>query len=106
MAIKSGTPIGPYVVERQIGRQSGMGIIFLAHDTRLGRRAILKALPDHFASDPDRIHRFAREALVLASLNHPNVATVYGLEESEGRQYIAMELIEGETLADRIQRGP
>jgi len=105
MPITSGATIGPYKVDREIGR-GGMGVIFLAHDTRLGRTVALKALPDDVASDTDRLQRFEREARVLASLNHPNIAAIYGLEEAEGRRYLALELIEGETLSDRIARGP
>jgi len=105
MPITSGATIGPYKVDREIGR-GGMGVIFLAHDTRLGRTVALKALPDDVASDTDRLQRFEREARVLASLNHPNIAAIYGLEEAEGRRYLALELIEGETLADKLSRGP
>ena len=101
----SGATIGPYKVDREIGR-GGMGVVFLAHDTRLGRTVALKALPDDVAADPEHLQRFEREARVLASLNHPNVAAIHGLEESEGRRYLALEHIEGETLADRIARGP
>src|SRR2546430_15962609 len=105
MPVQAGATIGPYKVDREIGR-GGMGIIFLAHDTRLGRTVALKALPDDVASDTDRLQRFEREARVLASLNHPNIAAIYGLEEAEGRRYLALELIEGETLADKLARGP
>src|SRR6267142_2108333 len=105
MAVQTGATIGPYKVDREIGR-GGMGVIFLAHDTRLGRTVALKALPDDVASDTDRLQRFEREARVLASLNHPNIAAIYGLEEAEGRRYLALELIEGETLADKLSRGP
>src|SRR5712664_2345046 len=104
MPITSGATIGPYKVDREIGR-GGMGVIFLAHDTRLGRTVALKALPDDVASDTDRLQRFEREARVLASLHHPNTAAIYGLEEAEGRRYLALELIEGETLADKLARG-
>jgi serine/threonine-protein kinase len=104
MPLTAGTTIGPYKIDREIGR-GGMGVIFLAKDTRLGRTVALKALPDDVASDPDRLQRFEREARVLASLSHPNIAAIYGLEESEGRKYLALEYIEGETLADRIGRG-
>jgi len=105
MPLTSGATIGPYKVDREIGR-GGMGVIFLATDTRLHRTVALKALPDDVAQDPDRLQRFEREARVLASLNHPNIAAIYGLEESDGRKYLALEHIEGETLADRIARGP
>ena len=100
-----GSTIGPYRIDREIGR-GGMGIIFLAQDTRLGRPAAIKALPEDVAADPERMARFEREAKALASLTHPNVAGIYGLEESEGRKYLALEYVEGESLAERLQRGP
>jgi Tol biopolymer transport system component len=99
------TQIGPYRIEREIAR-GGMGIVYLARDTRLDRAAAIKALPDDVAADPERLARFEREAKVLASLNHPNIAGIYGVEESGGRRYLALEHIEGETLAARIARGP
>src|SRR3989454_2237731 len=105
MPTVSGATIGPYKVDREIGR-GGMGVVFLARDTRLGRTVALKALPDDVAFDPDRLERFEREARVLASLNHPNIAAIYGLEESEGRRYLALEHVEGETLAGKLARGP
>src|SRR5690349_307526 len=105
MPLTAGTTIGPYKIEREIGR-GGMGVIFLAQDIRLHRTAALKALPDDVASDPDRLQRFEREARVLASLTHPNIAAIYGLEEADGRKYLPLEHIDGETLADRIARGP
>src|SRR5882672_7964946 len=97
--------IGPYRIEREIAR-GGMGIVYLARDTRLDRWVAIKALPDDVAADPDRLARFEREAKTLASLNHPNVAGIYGVEESGGRRYLALEHIEGETLAARLARGP
>ncbi len=100
-----GSFIGPYRIDREIGR-GGMGVIFLAQDTRLGRPAAIKALPEDVAADPERMARFEREAKALASLTHPNVAGIYGLEESEGRKYLALEYVEGESLADRLLRGP
>ena len=105
MPTTSGATIGPYRVDREIGR-GGMGVVFLAHDTRLGRTVALKALPEDVASDPDRLERFELEARVLASLNHPNVAAIYGLEVSGGHRYLALEHVEGETLADKLARGP
>jgi serine/threonine-protein kinase len=105
MPTTSGAAIGPYIVDREIGR-GGMGVVFLAHDTRLGRTVALKALPEEVASDPEHLQRFEQEARVLASLNHPNVAAIHGIEESEGRRYLALEYVEGETLAERIARGP
>src|SRR2546428_3262056 len=83
-----------------------MGIVFRALDTKLQRDVALKLLPDHFADDPERLARFQREAQVLASLNHPNIAQIYGLEESDTTRCIVMELVEGETLQERLKRGP
>src|SRR5437867_8480783 len=83
-----------------------MGVVFRALDTKLQREVALKLLPDHFADDPERLARFQREAQVLASLNHPNIAQIYGLEESDNMRCIVMELVEGETLQERLKRGP
>jgi len=99
-----GTRIGVYEVTSQLG-EGGMGVVFRARDTKLLRDAALKVLPDDFADDPDRLARLEREAQVLASLNHPNIAQVYGLEQLERSGCIIMELVEGETLADRLKRG-
>lgn len=96
--------IGPFKIERELGR-GGMGEVFLARDTRLDRLVAIKALPAHLAQDQDRLARFQREAKVLASLNHPNIAAIYGLEEANGHQYIILEYVEGETLSDRLKRG-
>src|SRR5439155_14495221 len=86
--------------------QGGMGEVYRAVDTRLNRDVALKFLPAQFTSDPDRMDRFQREAYVLASLNHSNVAGIYGLEESDRMRALVMELVEGPTLADRIAQGP
>ena len=83
-----------------------MGRVWRAHHTALKRDDALKVLPDAFAADPERLARFQREAQVLASLNHPNIAHVYGLEDVDGTKALVMELVEGETLADRIAQGP
>src|SRR5215831_9136160 len=83
-----------------------MGVVFRARDTKLQRDVALKLLPDHFASDPDRIARFRQEAQILASLNHPNIAQIHGLEDSGNSSCIVMELVEGETLQDRLKHGP
>src|SRR5438093_3506283 len=104
MSITPGTRIGPYHVQSPLGA-GGMGVVFRAHDTKLKRDVALKLLPDHFADDPDRLSRFQREAQVLASLNHPNIAHIYGLEESANKRCIVMELVEGETLQERLKRG-
>src|SRR3954447_19489516 len=83
-----------------------MGEVYRARDTKLHRDVALKILPTAFALDPDRLARFQREAHVLASLNHPNIAAIYGLEESDGVPALVLELVEGPTLADRIAQGP
>jgi eukaryotic-like serine/threonine-protein kinase len=97
--------IGPFQIQRELGR-GGMGEVYLARDTRRDRLVAIKALPAHLASDPDRLSRFQREAKVLASLNHPGIGAIYGLEEAEGHQYLILEFVEGETLADRLAKGP
>jgi serine/threonine-protein kinase len=83
-----------------------MGVVYKAQDTKLGREVALKALPEEFAQDRERLARFEREAKLLASLNHPNIATIYGLEESEGLNFLTLELVEGETLAGKLTSGP
>jgi serine/threonine-protein kinase len=105
MAIREGSRIGPYEVTALLG-QGGMGMVWRARHTGLRRDDALKVLPDTFVTNPDRLARFQREAQVLASLNHPNIAHVYGLEQSDGSQALVMELVEGPTLADRIAEGP
>src|SRR6185369_13877761 len=84
----------------------GMGQVFRAHDARLNRDVAIKVLPPEFATDPARMARFSREAQVLASLSHPNIAAIFGLEESGGATALVMELVEGLTLAERIDAGP
>src|SRR5918995_6092488 len=105
MALTPGTRLGPYEIAAQIG-VGGMGEVFRATDTNLKRAVAIKVLPDAVASDADRLVRFQREAEVLASLNHPNIAAIYGLKKSDGTTALIMELVEGPTLADRIARGP
>src|ERR1700693_792290 len=105
MAIPTGTRLGVYEVVAQIGA-GGMGEVYRAHDTRLNRDVALKALPEAFSPDMERMARFEREAKVLASLNHPNIAAIYGLEESGPIFALVMELVEGPTLAERILSGP
>jgi Tol biopolymer transport system component len=105
MSLAPGTRLGPYEVTALIG-EGGMGKVWRAHHTGLKRDDALKVLPDAFASDPERLARFQREAQVLASLNHPNIAHVYGLEQADSVQALVMELVEGPTLADRIAQGP
>jgi eukaryotic-like serine/threonine-protein kinase len=134
--MKSGSTIGPYEITREIGR-GGMGVVYLANDTRLDREVAIKALPEHLANDPDRLSRFEREAKTLASLNHPNIAAIYGFESfpraahssprgqssnddqatsasprrlkpaaQDETYYLILEYVEGETLAERLDRGP
>jgi Tol biopolymer transport system component len=100
-----GTKLAHYEITRHLGT-GGMGEVYQATDSKLGRSVAIKLLPSAFASDADRLLRFRREAQVLASMNHPNTAQIYGLEESGETRFIVMELVEGETLSARIQRGP
>ena len=97
--------IGPYKIQRELGR-GGMGVVYLATDTRLDRQVAIKALPSELASDPARLERFEREAKTLAQLNHPNLAGIHGVEEQEGARFLVLEFVEGESLADRLDRGP
>ena len=103
--VRPGSRIGPFEIGEPVG-SGGMGEVYLARDTRLGRDVAIKVLPPAFAEDTDRLARFEREARVLASLNHPNIAHVYGLEESADARAIVMELVPGPTLEDRIKQGP
>ena len=105
MALSPGTRLGHYDVTSLLG-EGGMGQVWQATDTQLNRQVALKILPDAFADDPDRLARFTREAQILASLNHPNIAAIHGIEESEGTRALVLELVEGPTLADRIAKGP
>ena len=105
MPLQPGTTLGPYEIQAPLGA-GGMGEVYQARDTKLDRDVALKVLPDAFTSDPDRLARFEREAKVLASLNHPNIGHIYGLEEAEGIKALVLELVEGPTLADRIADGP
>jgi serine/threonine protein kinase len=100
-----GKTLGHYQVTSQLGK-GGMGEVYQAKDQKLGREVAIKVLPEEFAKDADRVTRFQREAKLLASLNHPNIAAIYGLEESAGTQFLVLELVEGETLADQIKKDP
>ena len=100
-----GTRIAQYEITALLGK-GGMGQVYRARDTKLKRDIALKTIPEEFSRDPDRLSRFKREAEVLASLNHPNIAAIYDLQEAEGSQFLVLELVEGETLADRIAGGP
>ena len=105
MALTPGTRFGPYEVSAQIGA-GGMGEVYEATDTNLGRRVAIKVLPDAVAADVDRLARFDREARALAALNHPNIAVIFGLERTSSTTALVMELVEGPTLAERIAQGP
>src|SRR5512142_375843 len=97
MPLLPGTLLGPYEIVGPLGA-GGMGEVSRAHDPRLGRDVAIKALPAEFAQHPERVARFEREAKLLASLNHPNVAGIHGLEEVEGTRYLVLEFVDGETL--------
>src|SRR5499433_371158 len=104
MALAPGTRLGAYEILTLLGA-GGMGEVYRARDTKLNRDVALKILPDGFAIDGDRIARFRREAQVLAALNHPNIAVIYGFEDSGSTHALVLELVEGPTLADRIAKG-
>ena len=105
MPLNVGSRIAHYDVTALLG-EGGMGQVYQATDTKLGREVALKILPEAFAADPDRLARFQREAQVLASLNHPGIAAIYGIEEQDDNRALVLELVEGPTLADRIRKGP
>ncbi len=105
MPLSAGARLGPYEIVSALGA-GGMGEVYRARDAKLNRDVALKVLPELFARDPDRLARFKREAQVLASLNHPTIAAIYGFEESNGVQALVLELVEGPTLADRVAQGP
>ncbi|MHC4141078.1 MAG: serine/threonine-protein kinase, partial [Planctomycetota bacterium] len=100
-----GQAIGPYEIVREIGR-GGMGVVYLARDTKLDRDVAIKMLPDDVADDPSRLARFEREAKLLASLRHANIAAVYGLEEVEGKRCLVLEYVDGLDLAERLMQAP
>jgi eukaryotic-like serine/threonine-protein kinase len=104
MPLMSGTRIGSYEIAAPLG-VGGMGEVYRARDMKLNREVALKILPTEFALDPDRLARFKREAQVLASLNHPNIAAIYGFEDADATHALVLELVEGPTLAERIERG-
>src|SRR5215470_8892776 len=105
MSVDVGTRLGSLEITALLGK-GGMGEVYRAYDTKLKRDVAVKILPDEFARDADRVSRFQREAEVLASLNHPNIAAIYDLQEANDVRFLVLELVEGETLADRLQRGP
>ncbi len=105
MTLSPGSRLGPYEIVAPLGR-GGMGEVYRARDTRLGREVAIKSLTAEFARDPERLSRFRREAQTLAALNHPNIAAIYGLEEAGDVPHLVLELVQGDTLADRLGRGP
>ncbi len=104
MALSPGGMLSHYRLVEKIG-EGGMGVVWSADDTVLGRQVAIKVLPDDFAQDAERLARFKQEARLLAALNHPNIAGIHGLEESDGVRYLVLELVPGLTLAERIARG-
>ncbi len=105
MTLSTGSKLSHYEISSLLGK-GGMGEVYQAKDQKLGRDVAIKILPEEFARDADRVARFQREAKLLASLNHPNIASIYGLEESDGAHFLVLELVEGDTLSDRIKAGP
>src|SRR5215510_13106764 len=105
MIIAIGQQLGSYEITALLGK-GGMGEVYRARDSKLKRYVAIKILPDEFSRDTTRVSRFQREAEVLASLNHPNIAVLYDLQEDKDTRFLVLEIVEGETLADRIRRGP
>src|SRR5438093_429113 len=105
MTLTVGSRLGAFEVVGSLGA-GGMGEVYRARDTKLRRDVAIKVLPSSFATDPERLQRFEREAYLLAALNHPNIGAIYGVEEVAGVRALVLELVEGPTLADRLARGP
>src|SRR5271165_3784698 len=105
MALSSGTLLGPYEIQSPLGA-GGMGEVYRARDTRLDRSVAIKILPSHLSNDPEARQRFDREARTISSLNHPNICTLHDVGHQDGTDYLVMEYIEGQTLADRLTKGP
>src|ERR1700719_1004195 len=105
MALTSGTKLGPYEIQAALGA-GGMGEVYRAHDTRLGRDVAIKVLPSHLSSDPDLKARFECEAKAISALSHPHICHLYDIGSQDGTDYLVMELLEGESLADRLRKGP
>src|SRR5579864_9458443 len=105
MRITVGTLLGSHEITALLGK-GGMGEVYRARDSKLKREVAIKLLPDEFSRDHERVSRFQREAEVLASLNHPNIAAIYDLQEFRGSRFLVLELVEGETLQEKLKRGP
>ncbi len=104
MNLQQGSELSHYKLVEQIG-EGGMGVVWKATDSVLGRTVAVKILPDLFADDPERLSRFEQEARLLASLNHPHIAAIHGLEKADGVRFLVLEMVPGETLAERLERG-
>ncbi len=105
MALTPGTILGQYEIRSPLGA-GGMGEVYRAHDNRLGREVAIKVLPESLTTDPDRLRRFEQEARAAAALNHPNILAVYQMATHDGVSYMVTELLDGETLSERLRRGP
>ncbi len=105
MALTSGMKLGPYEIQSLLGA-GGMGEVYRAHDSRLNRTVAIKVLPATFSADRDRLQRFAQEARAAAALNHPNILSIFDIGEEQGAPYVVSELLEGETLRERLRNGP
>jgi serine/threonine protein kinase len=105
MPLTAGTKLGPYEIHSPIGA-GGMGEVYRARDTRLNRDVAIKILPASFSADPDRLQRFAQESRAAAALNHPNILSIYDIGEDRGAPYVVSELLEGESLRERLRAGP
>src|SRR5579859_3188475 len=105
MPLTSGTKLGPYEIQSALGK-GGMGEVYRALDTRLNRTVAVKVLPTHLSKDSEARQRFDREARTISSLNHPHICTLYDVGHQDGVDYLVMEYLEGETMADRLRRGP
>src|SRR5258706_8243468 len=104
MSLAPGARLGPYEILAKLG-EGGMGEVYRAKDAKLNREIAIKVLPAAVGQDPERLSRFRREAQTLASLNHPDIAAIYGLDEADGKLFLVLELVEGEDLAERLKRG-
>src|SRR6202162_5880977 len=105
MALTSGMKLRPYEIQSMVGA-GGMGEVYRAHDSRLNRTVAIKVLPATFSADRDRLQRFAQEARAAAALNHPNILSIFDIGEEQGAPYVVSELLEGETLRERLRNGP